>query len=77
MICDGFSFYKQSVAQGITEVGGLAHVRRKFFDLHAGHKRWVAHAALEQFGLVYEIEREVRECSAEERQSVRQDAQNR
>ncbi len=73
LVCDGFSGYKQLVAQGVTEVGCLAHARRKFFDLHVGQKSQVAQAALEQFGRVYEIEREVRVCSAEDRQRVRQE----
>src|SRR3990167_6320256 len=38
LVCDDFSGYKQLMAQGVTEVGCLAHARRKFFDLHASNK---------------------------------------
>jgi transposase len=63
-----------SFAQGVTEVGCLAHARRKFFDLHAnGNKSQVAQSALQQIGTIYEIERETRDLSAEERQRIRQD----
>ena len=45
----------------MTEVGCLAHARRKFFDLHAANKSQLAVFALEQFAKVYDIEREVKE----------------
>src|SRR3546814_9170523 len=35
LVCDDFAGYKASFQQGITEIGCLAHVSRKFFDLHA------------------------------------------
>ncbi|WP_416142336.1 IS66 family transposase, partial [Hydrogenophaga sp.] len=35
LTCDDFSGYKALIASGVTEVGCLAHARRKFFDLHA------------------------------------------
>lgn len=47
------------------------HAQRKFFDLHAAHKSPVAQRALEQIAQVYEIEREFKACSADERQRVR------
>jgi len=73
LVCDDFSGYKQLMVQGVTEVGCLAHARRKFFDLHVAHKSPVAQRALEQIAQVYEIERELKACSAEERQRVRQE----
>lgn len=73
LVCDDFSGYKQLMAQGVTEVGCLAHARRKFFDLHTAHKSLVAQRALEQIAHVYEIERELKTCSAEERQRLRQE----
>jgi len=59
-VCDDFSGYKASFAQGVTEVGCAAHARRKFFELHANTKSAVAEQALRFFGELYEIEREVR-----------------
>ena len=64
--------YKALIASGVTEVGCLAHARRKFFDLHAAQKSQIAGFALEQFAKVYDIEREVKELGADQRQSIRQ-----
>ena len=47
LICDDFAGYKAGFAQGIMEVGCLAHARRKFFDLHAANKSQIAGFALE------------------------------
>ena len=56
----------------MTEVGCLAHARRKFFDLHAANKSQIAEFALQQFAKVYDIEREVKALSADERKAMRQ-----
>ena len=72
LVCDDYSGYKQSLANGVTEVGCLAHARRKFFDLHASNKSQVAESALQQIGKVYEIEREVQALAPDERQRIRQ-----
>ena len=56
----------------MTEVGCLAHARRKFFDLHAANQSQIAEFALQQFARVYEIERDVKELDTEQRQAVRQ-----
>ena len=60
------------IASGVTEVGRLAHARRKFFDLHAANQSQIAEFALQQFARVYDIEREVKELGTEQRQTVRQ-----
>lgn len=73
LVCDDFSGYKQLMTQGVTEVGCLAHARRKFFDLHASNKSQIAHSALEQIGRIYDIEREVKEMLPDERRRIRQD----
>jgi hypothetical protein len=73
LVCDDFSGYKQLITQGVTEVGCLAHARRKFFDLHVSNKSQIAHSALEQIARIYEIEREIRELPADERQRIRQE----
>ena len=72
LICDDFAGYKAGFAQGITEVGCLAHARRKFFDLHAANKSQIAGFALEQLAKVYDIEREVKDLNADQRQGIRQ-----
>jgi transposase len=73
LVCDDFSGYKALIASGVTEVGCLAHARRKFFDLHATNKSQIAEFALEQFARVYEIERQVRDLDARQRAVVRQE----
>lgn len=35
LVCDYYVGHKACFTQGITEVGCMAHARRKFFDLHA------------------------------------------
>jgi len=72
LVCDDYSGYKAGFANGVLEVGCLAHARRKFFDLHASSKSQVAESALQQIGLVYEIERELKDLSPEERLRIRQ-----
>lgn len=73
LVCDDFSGYKALLATGVTEVGCLAHARRKFFDLHAANQSQIAQSALEQLARIYEIEREVKEFSVEQRLAARQE----
>ena len=72
LVCDDFAGYKATIASGVTEVGCLAHARRKFFDLHAANKSQLAGFALEQFAKVYDIERDAKELNTDERQAMRQ-----
>jgi transposase len=72
LVCDDYSGYKAGFANGVLEVGCLAHARRKFFDLHASSKSQVAESALQQIGMVYEIERELKDLSPDERLRIRQ-----
>jgi len=71
-VCDDFSGYKQLIKDGVTEVGCLAHARRKFFDLHAASKSQIASNALQQFAEIYKIEREIKELEPDERRRIRQ-----
>ena len=72
LVVDDYVGYKQGLTQGLTEVGCLAHARRKFFDLHATNKSLIAEFALKQFAKVYAIEREVKELKPDERRAIRQ-----
>lgn len=72
-MCDDFSGYKASFAQGVTEVGCAAHARRKFFELHANTGSTVAEQALRFFGELYEIEREARTLDTSQRLRLRQE----
>jgi transposase len=72
LVCDDYSGYKAGFANGVLEAGCLAHARRKFFDLHASSKSQVAESALQQIGMLYEIERELKDLSPDERLRIRQ-----
>ena len=72
LVCDDYSGYKGLFADGVTEVGCLAHARRKFSDLWVNHQSALAEEALQLFGKLYDVEREARELSAGERQRIRQ-----
>ncbi|MCH4565588.1 IS66 family transposase [Halomonas sp. EGI 63088] len=71
LICDDYSGYKQSFANGVTEIGCMAHARRKFVDLHVAGKSQIAEQAIEHIGQLYQVEREAKALTAEERQRLR------
>ncbi|SFH99143.1 Transposase [Modicisalibacter xianhensis] len=71
LICDDYGGYKQSFANGVTEVGCMAHARRKFVDLHVAGKSQIAGQAIELIGQLYQVERDAQSLSAEERQRLR------
>lgn len=71
LVCDDFSGYKAGFTQGITEIGCMAHARRKFFDLHVANQSTLAEEALLQIKLLYDIEREAKDLTDTERQSYR------
>ncbi|MDP3540104.1 MAG: IS66 family transposase [Azonexus sp.] len=73
LVCDDYSGYKALLAEGVTEAGCMAHARRKFFELHANHQSQIAGEALEFFGQLYGVEREVAELSDEARWRIRQE----
>ena len=69
---DGYAGFDQIYEAGrIQEAACWAHVRRKFYDLHAAHKSLVAAEALQRIGALYEIEKEIRGRPSEERREVR------
>ena len=72
LVCDNYSAYKKSFQQGITEIGCLAHARRKLFDLHANNKSQIAEQGLKFFTALYEIERDVVDLNPEQRREIRQ-----
>jgi transposase len=72
LVCDDYAGYKGLFAGGVTEVGCLAHARRKFNDLWVNHKSPLAEEALKLFGKLYDVEREARELSTGERARIRQ-----
>jgi transposase len=72
LVCDDYSGYKGLFADGVIEVGCVAHARRKFNDLWVNHKSPLAEEALLLYGKLYDVEREARELSSEQRQRMRQ-----
>jgi transposase len=73
LVCDGFGGYKASFELGVTEIGCMAHARRKFFELHATNKSQIAEQALRYIQLLYEIESEVRDLEPDLRCRIRQE----
>jgi transposase len=73
LVCDDFSGYKASFGAGVTEIGCMAHARRKFYDLHANNKSLVAEQALGFIGLLYDVEREVAQFTPDDRRRIRQE----
>lgn len=57
--CADFKGYRALFASGVTEVGCLAHGRRKFFDLWTSHQSPVAEEALRffAFAAINDVER--------------------
>ena len=56
----------------IQEAACWAHVRRKFYDLQQAPASPLAAEAVKRIGELYDLEREIRGCSPDERKSVRQ-----
>ncbi len=73
LVCDDFAGYKASFELGITEIGCMAHARRKFFDLHVANKSQLAEQALHSIVGLYEVERHAKEMSDEDRWRLRQE----
>jgi transposase len=73
LVADDFSGYKACFELGVTEVGCMAHARRKFHELWVHHQSAIGEQALKFFIQLYEIEREVRDLPADERKTIRQD----
>lgn len=71
LVCDHFAGYKAAFERGITEIGCMAHARRKFFDLHVANKSQLTEQALHSIGGLYEFERKAKEMSDEDRWRLR------
>lgn len=73
LVCDDYGGYKASFALGVTEIGCMAHARRKFYDLHITRKSVLAEQALRYIAALYEVEREVRDLEPDVRRRIRQE----
>ena len=57
--------------QGVTELGCLAHARRKYFDLNEAQANPIAQEALRRIAALYAIEVQGRDMDVEERTHLR------
>ncbi|RXT65863.1 IS66 family transposase [Pseudomonas syringae] len=71
LVVDDFSGYKQCFDMGVTEVGCMAHARRKFHELWANHQSKVGEQALKFFQALYDVERDAADLNADDRRSLR------
>lgn len=72
LLVDDYVGYKPILAQGITELGCMAHVRRKFHDLYQTNASPIAQQALLLIGHLYGIEQETRDLTPDQRKAIRQ-----
>jgi len=72
LVVDDYSGYKATFREGkVLEAGCWAHARRKFFEAHKLNHSELAKQALDRIGLLYDIEREVKDLSEEDRLAIR------
>lgn len=70
---DGYAGYEKLYGSGkITEVACMAHIRRKFFDLHKANGSPVAKETLERIAALYGIEKQIRKKPPDLKRQVRQ-----
>lgn len=58
LMVDDYAGYKALFAAGPTELACLAHIRRKFFDVHAASGSPVAEEALRRIAVLYAVEQQ-------------------
>ena len=65
----------RALANVLTGCAGscMAHARRKFFDLHASNKSQIIGQALSYISALYDVEREVKNLTTDERLRICQD----
>lgn len=73
LMVDDFGGYKALFADGVTELGCLAHARRKYFDLNAAEPNLIAQEALCRIAALYAIEAAGRDMDIEARTQLRQE----
>jgi len=72
LMVDDYAGYKALFTDGVTELACLAHVRRKFFDLHAANASPVAAEALSRIAQLYAVEQQAAGLPVPERLALRQ-----
>jgi transposase len=72
LMVDDYSGYKALFTAGPTELACLAHIRRKFFDVHAASGSPVAQEALRRIALLYGIEQQASGMTSAQRLRLRE-----
>jgi len=73
LMVDDYGGYKKLFSElGVTELGCLAHARRKFYDLYAVNQSPIAAEALARIAALYVIERDCAAYTIEDRFNYRQ-----
>ena len=73
LMVDDFSGYKVLFTDGVTELGCLAHARRKFFDLNAAQANPIALEGFSRIAALYVIEANARDMAIEARTQWRRE----
>jgi transposase len=74
MHADGYSGFNELYRSGrVREVACMAHIRRKFVDVHRSQGSAIAEEAIKRIAAFYGIEKEVRGQSPEYRAAIRQE----
>jgi transposase len=69
---DDYAGYKALFAEGPIELACLAHIRRKFFDVHAASGSPVAEEALRRIAQLYAIEQQASGSAPADRLALRE-----
>jgi len=72
LMVDDYVGYKALFTEGPTELACLAHIRRKFFDVHAASGSPVADEALRRIALLYAIEQRAAGMTSLARRALRE-----
>ncbi|WP_404932235.1 IS66 family transposase [Massilia atriviolacea] len=72
LMVDDYVGYKALLTAGPTELACLAHIRRKFFDVHAASGSPVAEEALWRIGQLYAIEQQAADMPQQQRAALRE-----
>lgn len=71
---DGYAGYEKLYGSGkITEVACMAHIRRKFVDIHKANGSLLAEEAITRIAALYAIEKQIRRQPPEIKRNVRQE----
>jgi transposase len=73
LMVDDFGGYKALFTEGVTELGCLAHARRKFFDLNEAQANPIAQEALRRIAALYAIEATGHDMTVPARNALRQE----